>query len=232
MPDGDAIGSQRAAQAQAPPNFLQRHRVVAAAVGLAVLASQVLVVDLLWRLAFDSSYLELYLTWGASLALVYAVAANAWREIDRDVSFIAAHPFEFVGSNLQLFGLAGISMSHVVKPSSRPGGAIGADSFLTAIFGVAFILATYAWLFVSLPVHYVASLVIGAPARLSARTPTATVARLEPGTHQLQHDAAAIPLSETRQRQGWWEANLFARPVSYVASLQALVLLTLNLLAR
>jgi hypothetical protein len=96
---------------------LGRQRTEGAVVGLVVLGGLVVVDELVIRAVSDSSYLELYLTYGALANLVIVVFTLAWgEELERHASLISAHPMEYLGGNVGLGSALGVAFSAAVSP--------------------------------------------------------------------------------------------------------------------
>ena len=96
---------------------LGRQRTKSAVVGLVVLGGVIAVDELVIRAVSDTSYLELYLTYGALANLVIVVFTLAWSdELQRHASLISAHPMEYLGGNVDLATALGVAFSAAVSP--------------------------------------------------------------------------------------------------------------------
>jgi hypothetical protein len=96
---------------------LGRKRTKSAVVGLVVLGGVIAVDDLVIRVVSDTSYLELYLTYGALANLVIVVFTLAWSDaLERHASLISAHPMEYLGGNVDLGTALGEAFSAAVSP--------------------------------------------------------------------------------------------------------------------
>jgi hypothetical protein len=96
---------------------LGRQRTKSAVVGLVVLGGVIAVDELLIRAVSDTSYLELYLTYGALANLVIVVFTLAWSdELERHASLISAHPMEYLGGSVDLGSALGEAISAAVSP--------------------------------------------------------------------------------------------------------------------
>jgi hypothetical protein len=85
---------------QADGTFLQR--LVTVAVGLAVIASLVLINTVVFRVAFDSDYLHWYLKNGALIGIIFGLITLAWGDLNRMTTLISAHPHEYVSTCFRL----------------------------------------------------------------------------------------------------------------------------------
>jgi hypothetical protein len=96
---------------------LGRQRTKSAVVGLVVLGGVIAVDELVIRAVSDTSYLELYLTYGALANLVIVVFTLAWSDkLERHASLISAHPMEYLGGSVDLGSALGEAFSAAVSP--------------------------------------------------------------------------------------------------------------------
>ena len=85
---------------QADGTFLQR--LVTVAVGLAVIASLILINTVVFRVAFESAYLDWYLKNGALIGIIFGLITLAWGDLNRMTSLISAHPHDYVSTCFHL----------------------------------------------------------------------------------------------------------------------------------
>jgi hypothetical protein len=96
---------------------LGRQRTKSAVVGFVVLGGVIAVDELVLRAVSDTSYLELYLTYGALANLLIVVFTLAWSDkLERHASLISAHPMEYLGGNVSLGMALGEAFSAAVSP--------------------------------------------------------------------------------------------------------------------
>ena len=96
---------------------LGRQRTKSAVVGLVVLGGVIAGDELVIRAVSDTSYLELYLTYGALANLVIVVFTLAWSDkLERHASLISAHPMEYLGGHVDLGSALGEAFSAAVSP--------------------------------------------------------------------------------------------------------------------
>ena len=96
---------------------LGRQRAKSAIVGLVALAGVIAIDELMVRAVSDTTYLELYLTYGALANLVIVVFTLAWSDkLERHASLISAHPMEYLGGNVDLGSALGEAFSAAVSP--------------------------------------------------------------------------------------------------------------------
>ena len=96
---------------------LGRQRTKSAVVGLVVLGGVIAVDELVIRAVSDTTYLELYVTYGALANLVIVVFTLAWSDkLERHASLISAHPMEYLGGNVDLGTALGVAFSAAVSP--------------------------------------------------------------------------------------------------------------------
>ena len=94
-----------------------RQRAKSAVVGLVVLGGVVAADELVIRTASETSYLELFLTYGALANLVTVVLALAWSDkLERHASLISAHPMEYLGGSVDLVTALGEAFSAAIFP--------------------------------------------------------------------------------------------------------------------
>jgi hypothetical protein len=94
-----------------------RQRTKSAVVGLVVLGGLIAVDELVIRAVSDTSYLDLYLTYGALANLVIVVVTLAWSDkLERHASLISAHPMEYLGGNVDLGSALGEAFGAAVSP--------------------------------------------------------------------------------------------------------------------
>jgi hypothetical protein len=94
-----------------------RQRAKSAVVGLVVLGGVIAVDELVIRAVSDTSYLELYVTYGVLANLVIVVFTLAWSDkLERHASLISAHPMEYLGGNIDLGTALGEAFSAAVSP--------------------------------------------------------------------------------------------------------------------
>src|SRR3954447_14813243 len=96
---------------------LGRQRTTSAVAGVVVLCGVIALDELVIRAVSDTSYLELYLTYGALANLLIVVFTLAWSDkLERHASLISAHPMEYLGGNVDLGTALGMAFSAAVSP--------------------------------------------------------------------------------------------------------------------
>jgi hypothetical protein len=99
---------------------LGRQRTRSALVGVAALAGVIAIDELAVRALSDTTYLELYLTYGALANLVIVVFTLAWSDqLERHASLISAHPIEYLGGHVYVGSMLWAALSAAVSPGHR-----------------------------------------------------------------------------------------------------------------
>lgn len=204
---------------------MTRHRIFTVALGLGIIAALVWFNHWLFATWFGLSYITWYLSAGAIIGLVSALAAMAWGDLDKHTGLISAHPLDYLGSCLQLAGLPLHALgSQFMRTRDDPKGASPFDKMLTIPLVLFLVAVIIVWSLVIAPLQYVVNLVCGAPARVFTRSERQSIARLN-GTRL---DVAEIGRDEAIP-EGWWSASLGRKPVATTNLFAALVFLIIKL---
>lgn len=193
--------------------------------GLVVIGGLVLLNAYAFPRWLNISYVDWYLASGSQIGLLTSVLALSWGDMNKHVGLISAHPLDFVGSNLQLIGLALSEIGTLV--GSEAAGLRRRtllDVVLTAVIMGMVVFALIAWLLVVVPVQYFVYLVCGAPGRVFATADRRVAAVFIAGT-QLQtkvlRPGDVLP-------KGWWLASIASKPVTATGMFASLFFVLLN----
>lgn len=99
---------------------LGQQRTKSAVVGLLALGGLIAVDEIVIRAVSDTTYLELYVTYGALANLVIVVFTLAWSDkLERHASLISAHPMEYLGGHVGLGSALGVALSAAIAPGRQ-----------------------------------------------------------------------------------------------------------------
>ena len=99
---------------------LGRQRPESAVVGVVALGGLIAVDEIVVRAVSDTTYLDLYVSYGALANLVIVVFTLAWSEqLERHTSLISAHPMEYLGGQVALGLALGTALRAAVAPGHR-----------------------------------------------------------------------------------------------------------------
>jgi len=193
--------------------------------GLGVIVGLVLFNTWAFPRWLNTSYVDWYLASGSQIGLLTGVIALSWGDMNRHVGLISAHPLHFVGSNLQLVGLALLEIGTLVgSESAGLRRRTVLDVVLTSVIVAMVVLALIAWLVVVVPVQYFVYLVCGAPGRIFA-TADRRVAAVFVGGTQLR---TKVLRAGDELPKGWWLASIASKPVTATGMFASLFFVLLN----
>ena len=185
-----------------------------------------------------SGYFEWYLEQGVLLGLTGSFVAMIVEELEAETGLISANPAEYFGTCMQLTGAVFLALSSVASPRTdadregrRPGAALRLlwDLVMTLALVLVIAILTLAWMTVVAPLNYLATLVAGAPARLSLRGSRrevfARVVGSQVGVTEVRDpEPSASPPAGVR-------LSLTARPLAVTQAIVALLLALAALLS-
>ena len=189
--------------------------------GLGILSALLIINHWIFMTWFNTMHLKWYLANGALIGLVSTIASLAWGDMNKHVGLISAHPFDYIGSCLQLVGLPVYTMgTHLVSAQGQPETRSLFDRLLTIPLVLMLFGALIIWLAVIVPPQYFMYLICGAPARTfsqSKRQPVAQLKKARLEVREIDNDEK-VP-------EGWWSASLSQKPVAITNLFVALLFL-------
>ncbi|MFO7602715.1 MAG: hypothetical protein R6X06_02755 [Gammaproteobacteria bacterium] len=174
---------------------------------------------------FETSHWRWYLSHGALIGFVTSVVATAWGDVNRNAELIAPHPLRYLRACAMLVGLPLFALgTHLRRGDTTTPARSPLDLLLSVPLVLLICVILLIWAVVVVPLQYFIYLLAGAPARLYAQSAWRPVARLRPGGGLV---VAEAPKADGPPR-GWWDASLFASPVTMTALLSAMLLFVLS----
>ena len=174
---------------------------------------------------FGASYLDWYVSNGAKLALALGLFSLAIK-LDDEPGLIAAHPTNYLSAWFAFFGQGFFWLSNILKPESYKAGSLPVwDDLVTILFALAWTGAAFLWLGVVVPAQYCATLVCGAPVRLTLGTRGDVIVE----RFQSKKPRRGTRWLPTRARRINVGRNVREQPVTATAAISAAVLFALSL---
>ena len=200
-----------------------------------------LVFDLWAFQTFDQYYFQWYLNNGSFIALVTAMFAIAWGELDKLVGLISPHPRAYVAACMRLVGVSvqvcsgelAAFYNQLADRSSKlqTGSAQLSTEYIWHVFdgiagvflALAFISLLTLWLIIVAPIQYFVFFLCGSLPRIMHVGPVRYIAKIDP---------EGVTVDKIRPKEeipnGWWDASFGTRPVAFTSLLSSLFLLLLD----
>ncbi|MDO8715830.1 MAG: hypothetical protein Q7J73_03360 [Dehalococcoidales bacterium] len=195
--------------------------------GFAILILMVLLNQWLFRILFHTTYWDWYVKNGTIIGFATSLLATTWGDINKNTDLISSHPLRYLAACSWLVALPFYSLGTHLRRSDDPARLRAPlDIFLTFPFVLIIMALLLIWVIVVTPLQYFIYLVCGAPARLYLQSEWRPVARVSKNRSMAVEE---IPATE-RIPKGWWDASLFAKPVSATALMSSIFLFVLRLI--
>jgi hypothetical protein len=159
---------------------------------------------------FKTTHLKWYLANGVLIGLVSSITSMAWGGMEKHTGLISSHPFDYIGSSLQLVGLPIYTLgTHFRSNKGEPRVIAIFDLILTILFLLVLVGAMVVWLVVVAPLQYFVFLICGAPARILSQSKRQPIAQLK-GTQLTVNEIG----SDEKVPEGWWSTSISQKPVA------------------
>jgi hypothetical protein len=199
-----------------------------ALLGLAVIAALLLLDNYLFARWLGLTHWQWYLANGSLISVVVAIFSIAWGDVNKHTGLIAAHPLDYLGSQLQLVGLPLLSLGTQFRSDpAAPSRPSLLDVFLSIPVILLVLLFFLIYLLAVVPLQYFVFLACGAPARVTLESRRKLAARLEGG----QVNTVEM-MAGGSEPVNWWNAGMNQKPVTITTLIASLAFIALKTFIR
>lgn len=192
--------------------------------GLATLLAVLFINDRLFKYVFDTSYLSWYQSHGALIGLALSAFSLVWGDLRNHKGLISPHPWDYIGSCLQLVGLPIYILGTHLRSNNRAPQSVSAADLLAATVLIATLtLVLLIWLVVAAPIQYFVYLICAAPGRVFASSKVKVLGRFKGSRLEIMQGGEPLADSED-----WSNFDINDKPVALANLFSALFFLILN----
>lgn len=202
------------------------HRLLYFISGLAILIVLLAVDYWIFSTWLNTTYIQWYLANGSLIGLVTSMVSLAWGDdmVEEHTGLISPHPFDYIGSYLQLVGLPIYALSTHLrgnKVTSKP--QVIFDSILAVPFFLILTGVMIIWIVVVVPFQYFVYLICGAPIRFSLLSKRQIIAQFKERKLEIKEIS-----SDEEVPTGWWSASIIKKPIAVTNLFVSLFFLIVN----
>lgn len=194
------------------------------ALGVFVLTGLLLINELFFKYTFETSYFAWYRSHGALIGLALSAFTLFWGNLKNHTGLISPHPWDYLGSCLQLVGLPIFILGTHLKTENRGSRNVAfIDVLISAVLIIVLTLVLLIWLIVAAPIQYFVYLISASPGRVFAASKATVLGRFKGSSLEIMQTRSSKPDDED-----WSNFDIKDKPVASANLFSALFFLILN----